>query len=49
MTTPHLAAHAIYTAANSYNDIEGKYVLDLGTGTGMLAIACALMGASYVN
>jgi predicted RNA methylase len=47
ITTPHLAAHAIYTAAGN-DDIEGKYVLDLGTGTGMLAIACALMGAAYV-
>jgi predicted RNA methylase len=38
----------IYTAAGN-GDIEEKYVLDLGTGTAMLAIGCALMGAAYVS
>lgn len=32
LTTPHIASHFLYTASNSYGDIENKTVLDLGTG-----------------
>lgn len=45
LTTPHLAAHMIYNASMQGN-VEDKVVLDLGTGTGMLAVASALCGAS---
>lgn len=37
ITTPHLASHTLYTAQFSFDDIEGKEVLDLGIGTGRLA------------
>jgi predicted RNA methylase len=47
LTTPHLASHMIYNAAIQ-GDVEDKVVLDLGTGTGMLAVASALCGASQV-
>lgn len=37
----------IYTAQNTFGDIEGCTVGDLGCGAGMLSIACNLMGAAY--
>ncbi|KAI9471615.1 hypothetical protein LPJ78_005663 [Coemansia sp. RSA 989] len=47
-TTAHLAARILYTAENSFGDIEGKSVVDLGCGCGVLSIAAAMMGASSV-
>ncbi len=41
-------AHMIYTAENTFGDIHGKYVADLGCGCGMLSIASALLGAETV-
>ncbi|MFQ6076704.1 MAG: METTL5 family protein [Candidatus Bathyarchaeia archaeon] len=38
----------VYVAANNHNDIRGKTVIDLGCGTGVLAIGAALMGAKHV-
>ena len=46
-TSYHIASHVIHPASK-YDDIEGKVVVDLGTGTAMLGIGCALMGASHV-
>ena len=43
----HIAARLVHTAA-SCSDIEGKTVVDLGTGTCMLGIGCALLGAEHV-
>ena len=43
-TTAHLAAHMLFTA-DSFEDIEGKTVLDLGVGCGMLLIGSIMMGA----
>jgi putative methylase len=38
----------LYLAAYTYGDIVGKRVLDLGCGTGRLALAAAFMGAQSV-
>lgn len=46
-TSSHIAARLICTASEN-GDIEGKVVVDLGVGTAMLAIGCALMGAASV-
>lgn len=47
LTPPDLAARLIFHA-HSHGDIQGKRVCDLGTGTGILAIAAALLGAAEV-
>nr|CAG4713646.1 unnamed protein product [Naegleria fowleri] len=49
ITTPHLASHTLYTAQFSFDDIEGKEVLDLGIGTGMLGLGACLLGAKHVT
>ena len=46
-TPPELAAHLVH-AADLQGDIEGRRVLDLGCGTGMLALAAALRGPAAV-
>jgi putative methylase len=48
-TTPsNVAAEALYLAAYVYDDIIGKTVMELGCGTGRLAIGAALLGAKEV-
>jgi putative methylase len=42
------AATMLYLAAYIYGDIVGKRVLDLGCGTGRLALAAAFLGAQSV-
>jgi putative methylase len=42
-TPPDLAAHIVHVA-DLQGDIEGETVLDLGCGTGMLALGAALRG-----
>jgi len=48
-TTPsNVAAETLYLAAYVYDDIIGKTVVELGCGTGRLAIGAAILGASEV-
>ena len=47
-TPAPLAARLLYTAFMNH-DIEGKQVCDLGSGTGVLAIGAALLGAAKVT
>ena len=46
-TPPELAAHVVHVA-DLNGDIEDRLVVDLGTGTGMLALGAALRGPSRV-
>ncbi|WP_097007706.1 METTL5 family protein [Natronoarchaeum philippinense] len=46
-TPPELAAHLIHVA-DLQDDIEDQTVVDLGTGTGMLALGAALRGPRRV-
>lgn len=39
----------VYTAEFEFGDIEGRRVLDLGCGTGMLGIAAGILGAGTVT
>jgi putative methylase len=48
VTPPDIAARLLYHAYTR-GDIEGKRVCDLGSGTGILAIGAALLGASSVT
>ncbi|MGQ9506514.1 MAG: METTL5 family protein [Candidatus Bathycorpusculaceae bacterium] len=43
-----VAATMLYMAAYVYNDINNKTVLDLGCGTGRLALGAAFLGAKHV-
>eukprot|EP00177_Eucheuma_denticulatum_P006817 GFKZ01012401.1.p1 GENE.GFKZ01012401.1~~GFKZ01012401.1.p1 ORF type:complete len:198 (-),score=23.29 GFKZ01012401.1:269-862(-) len=42
-TSAHLAARIAHTMHHTYDDISDKTIADLGCGTGMLSIACALL------
>ncbi|MFB6096028.1 MAG: METTL5 family protein [Haloferacaceae archaeon] len=46
-TPPELAAHVVHVA-DLNGDVEGRTVVDLGTGTGMLALGAALRGPARV-
>lgn len=46
--SPDVAATMLYIAAYTYNDIINKTVLDLGCGTGRLALGAAFLGAKQV-
>jgi putative methylase len=45
---PDVAATMLYTAAYASDDVVGKKVLDLGCGTGRLALGAAFLGAKDV-
>lgn len=42
------AATIVYIAAYEHDDIVGRRVIDLGCGSGILAIAASLLGAEWV-
>jgi len=42
------AAEIVYIAGQVNHDIRGKSVIDLGCGTGVLAISASLLGAGFV-
>ncbi|KAL0963824.1 hypothetical protein UPYG_G00314100 [Umbra pygmaea] len=44
-TSPHIAACMLYTIHNTFDDIEGKLVADLGCGCGVLSIGAAMLEA----
>jgi putative methylase len=46
-TPPEIAAHLLHVA-DLQGDVDGHTVVDLGTGTGMLALGAALRGAERV-
>lgn len=46
--TPSVAGTILYLAAYANNDILGKRIIELGCGTGRLAIGAALLGAAFV-
>jgi putative methylase len=47
-TSPEIAATMLYISAYTNDDIVGKSVLDLGCGTGRLALGAAFLGAGEV-
>jgi putative methylase len=46
-TPPGLAAHVVHLA-DLHGDVDGRTVVDLGAGTGMLALGAALRGPARV-
>ncbi|XP_008326869.2 rRNA N(6)-adenosine-methyltransferase METTL5 [Cynoglossus semilaevis] len=44
-TSPHIAACMLYTIHNTFDDIEGRLVADLGCGCGVLSIGSAMLDA----
>lgn len=46
-TGHHIGARMLFTM-NSYDDIEDKIILDLGTGCGRLGLSCACLNAAFV-
>ena len=46
-TTPHLAACLIFTAHNTFDDIQDKTIVDLGVGCGILTGATCMMGSGF--
>ena len=45
--SPEVASELLYMAGFEHRDLDGR-IIDLGTGTGRLAIGAAIMGANHV-
>lgn len=48
VTPSHIASCMLHTVQTKYEDLEGRFVADLGAGSGMLSIGALLMGAHHV-
>ena len=48
ITPSHIASSLLFTIQNNYDDLDGKFVADLGTGTGMLLVGSAILGGAHV-
>jgi SAM-dependent methyltransferase len=48
-TPPHIAAYLVHIAENSFGDLQGKLVADLGCGTGMLCAAVLYLESRYCS
>lgn len=47
-TSAHIASRILFTAHSTFDDLEGKDVLDLGCGTGILSVGAGLLDADLV-
>lgn len=47
-TPPHIAALVLNTIHSTYDDLEGKFVCDLGCGTGRLSVGSLMCNAAMV-
>ncbi|XP_019245971.1 PREDICTED: methyltransferase-like protein 5 isoform X2 [Nicotiana attenuata] len=47
-TGAHIASRMLYTADNSFEDVNSKVVADFGCGCGTLGLAAGLLGAGSV-
>lgn len=48
VTPSHLSCHMLHTIQERYDDIDSKFIADLGSGCGGLSIGVAAMKAAYV-
>lgn len=48
VTTPHIASQMLYTIDQTFHDIQGNIVADLGCGCGVLSAGAAVLGSDYV-
>lgn len=46
-TSHHIASQMLYTIQTNYDDIENKFIADLGSGCGVLSIGSILLGAQF--
>ncbi|XP_077274767.1 rRNA N(6)-adenosine-methyltransferase Mettl5-like [Temnothorax americanus] len=47
-TSAHIASHLLYAAQSQFDDIKGKSVADLGSGSGILSLGAKMLDAAYV-
>lgn len=47
-TSAHIATVLAHTMETQFDDVAGNVICDLGCGSGMLSMACALFGAQLV-
>ena len=44
-TTAHIASHMLYTIDQTFDDVRGSIVADLGCGCGVLSVGAAVLGS----